>query len=106
MVEEFTLTPQPVRATANTTQSLKDAMDVSSNDIADILLLVSAVEATNPTAILRVITGMQTGSEDGWVEAVASTAVTTSGSQKLQAARLFEYIRWEVVPFGGTGGVP
>lgn len=103
MADEFTLTPQPIRAIANAKQALKDALDVSAYDIADVLLLISAVEGTNPTAIIRIITGMQTESEDGWVEAVASTAVTTSGSQKIQAARLFKYIRWEVVSFGGTG---
>ena len=103
MADEFTLTPQPVRATANSKQALKDSLDVSAYDTADVLLLVSAVEGTSPTAIIRTITGMQTESDDGWVQAAAGAAVTASGSQKLQAAGLLKYIRWEVTAFGGTG---
>lgn len=33
MADEFTLTPQPIRATANAKQALKDALDVSAYDV-------------------------------------------------------------------------
>ena len=105
MADEFTLTPQPIRAIANAKQALKDALDVSAYDVADILVLVSAVEGASPSATIRILTGMQTESEDGWVVAIGATAATAAGSQKIQATGLLKYIRWEVTGFNGTAVV-
>ncbi len=105
MADEFTLTPQPVRLTAATSQQLKDALDVSAYDRADVLLWVAAIEGTaSPTATVRILTGMQVESENGWVVAGTFTAVTASNTAlALAITGLLKYMRWELSVLGGTG---
>ncbi len=104
MADEFTLTPQPVRLGTPTSQPLKDALDVSAYDRADVLLWVAALEGTaSPTATVRILTGMQVESENGWVVAGTFTAVTASNvAQALGLTGLLKYIRWELSTLGGT----
>ncbi len=104
MTSELQLTPQPVRTTVATKQPLQQAVNVSEYDIADLLLYVPALEGTaSPTATIRIITGMQLDTEDGWVVAGTFNVVsTTNNSQKLRVSELLKYIRWEVSGVTGT----
>lgn len=103
MPAQFTLTPQPVRLSATGKQSLVQALDIGAYDEADVLLVVSAIEGTGgPTATIRLITGMQIESEDGWVIAGAFTAATAVGAQKVHFDGLLKYLRWELLTLGGT----
>lgn len=107
MADEFTLTPQVVRGTTSQQrQSLKDALDVSGYDSADILLFVAALEGTTPSVTIRIITGMQNETEEGWVPVSAFSAVTSSGNaQKANFTGFLRYIRWEISALTGTGVV-
>ncbi len=103
MADEFSLTPQALRATANAKQFLNDALEVAAYDQADMIVTCYGVEGTAPTAIVRIIGGMQKETEDGWVVLATGQAMTSTGSQRLSATGLPKYIRWEIISFGGTG---
>ncbi len=77
---------------------------MSRYDIADLLLYVAALEGTGgPTATVRIITGMQLDSEDGWVVAgTFATVNTTNTAVKMRVPELLKYIRWEVSGLTGT----
>ncbi len=104
MASEFTLTPLPVRTTVATKQPIQQSLEVARFDLADALLYVAALEGTGgPTVTIRIITGMQIDSEDGWVVAGTFAVVsTTNTSQKLRVDGLLKYIRWEVSGITGT----
>jgi hypothetical protein len=107
LADEFTLTPQPIRMTAGGKQFIQTALNVSRYDQADALLVVSSVEGTNgPSFTVRIITGMQMETEDGWVVAASFTASTAGNtSQKINVPGLLKYARWEVVLNAGTNPV-
>ncbi len=104
MATEFTLTPQPVRTTVATKQPIQQSLDVSRFDIADLLLYVAALEGTSsPTATIRIITGMQIDSEDGWVVLGTFSVVSvTNTAQALRVTGPMKFIRWEVSSLTGT----
>jgi hypothetical protein len=104
MNAEFSLTPQPIRLTATGKQFLSQSLDVSLFDQADALLYVVTLEGTSsPTATIRLITGMQMDSEDGWVVAASFPTVSASNTpQKLNVTGLLKYIRWELSGLTGT----
>jgi hypothetical protein len=104
MANEFSLTPQPIRLTATGRQLIQQSLNVSSFDQGDFLAFVSVLEGTSsPTATLRIITGMQMETEDGWVVAGTFSVVSASNSAlKLNVTGLLKYIRWELSGLTGT----
>ena len=102
MAIAFQLTPgQPITVTAVSTQPLSEAVDVSEFDILDLMSSVAAMTAS--TVTIKIITGMQKQSEDGWVTAVEFSAATVVGSElKTKTNGFLRYIRWTVTAI--TGG--
>ena len=106
MADDFNLTGNPVRLTAPGKQRLDLSMDVSDYDLADILLQVLTLEGTGPNTVVRIITGMQTETEDGWVPAVTFTAVNASNAAEMKLdVHFLRYIRWEVTVLTGASAV-
>lgn len=103
MAAEFTLRGQAVRVTANIKQALVDALDVSAYDQADMILTRFGVEGTSPSGTPRIIGGMRTETEEGWVVLATGQAMSAAGSQKLAVTRLPKHIRWEMISSSGTG---
>jgi hypothetical protein len=104
LADEFTLTPQPVRVTATGKQLIREALDVSAYDQADVLPFVAALEGTTPSVTVRIITGMQVASEDGWVVAGTFSAVTAGNTPlKISCPGLLKFLRWEVSAISGSG---
>ena len=75
MADIITLTPQPIILTGTGKQSLAEALDVSEYDLFDMQLYVPVAVLGNAT--VKIITGMQKDSENGWNTAVAFTQLTT-----------------------------
>ena len=107
MTAEFNLTPQPILMTAGCKQLIQTALNVSRFDQADALLMTMSVEGTSSQSFtVRIITGMQTDTEDGWVVAGTFTASTVGNTpQKINVTGLLKYLRWEVVLNAGTNPV-
>lgn len=107
MADPFSLTPHPVRVTGATKQPLDQALDVSDYDSLDALLGLLGVEGTANGATIRLITAMQNDTEQGWVELVAFSSVSTANTYDVQnvIAKLLKYIRWEVTGLGGATAI-
>lgn len=86
----------PVRLTATGKQELRLAANVSQYNQLDLVLNI--YEGTD--VVVRILTGMQTETEDGWQ--VLDTFATTSAtfSTKKSFTNPLAFIRWEVT----TGG--
>jgi len=105
--DQFLLTPQPIRVTNAAKQPLNLALDVSDYDEINALMGLLALVGSSSGVTIRLITGMQVDSEDGWVTLVTFSAQTTANSFDLQNATtgLLRYIRWEVLSLGGATAV-
>ena len=74
----------------------KGALEVTAYTGADLLLSVLGVTGGG-TATVSIITGMQTDTDDGWVNAGSFNAVTGANfHDKLHVKELLKYIRYEV----------
>lgn len=106
MADIFRLTNQPVRVTdtaGSVRQPLTQVVDVTFYDEIDLQLGVLTILGTTPSVVVRILTNMVNDSEDGWVEATAFTAVTSSNMwEKKNITNPLRYIRWEVT-LSGTG---
>lgn len=104
MATEFVLTPQTVRLIAPGKQLLTQGLEVTQFDQADFLLYVSSIEGTGgPSATIRIITGMQIESEEGWVPAGVFTAATAANfATRMNVGGLLKYVRWELLTLAGT----
>lgn len=98
---EIYLTLAPVRATGTGKQALKDSATVSRWKGGMLILRIVATEGS-PSITVRVITGMNTEQEEGWVEVGAWSAQTTVTSVKFAVSDLAKFLRWEVTAFSGT----
>jgi hypothetical protein len=86
------LTDKPVRVLDPEKQPLRLAVDVGDVDELDLLLVVyEGIDVT-----VKIITGMQTESELGWVDAGSFTTVGANEAAKLNLTNLLRYVRWEV----------
>lgn len=104
MPTEIWLTDGVAKGTANAAQSLSSAIDVSRQDVLDLVLYIAGVEGTMTTFTVSIITGMSLDSEEGWVTlgSFANNLVTGSPELKRFVGPL-RYIRWKVTGFqGGT----
>lgn len=102
MADEFSLTTGPFRAIAVQKQDLRLSLDVSGYDEIDILLGVVQISGGG-SATVRIITGMQLESDDGWVVAGTFNSVSTTNSwEKINIKNFLRYIRWEVSVLSGS----
>jgi hypothetical protein len=107
MATPFTLTPQPVRVGAATKQPIFLALDISGYDACDVEA-VCQIEGTASGAVLNLITGMQTDTDDGWVTASAFGTISGTGQQVTRvsvSSGLLQFLRWEVASLGGATAV-
>lgn len=105
MATEFNLTPQPIRLSALGKQALDQALDVSDFDSISALVGVMALEGTGPLdATIRLITGMQKDTEDGWVPLLTFNIASSAPffDDKHVQDKLLKYIRWELSGLSGT----
>jgi hypothetical protein len=109
MADHINLTDGPIRVTVTGAQPLDQAVEVSSYDLLDLLAGLLGVEGSTSGVGLRIITGMQRESQNGWVEYLAFTPGTLNAPNTWQAlqgtTRLLRYIRWEVTGLGGATAV-
>ena len=107
-VHQFTLTPQPIRASATGKQPLASALDVSGYKNGEAYLYVPAFEGTPALSLtVRIIGGWQTDTEDGWLVINTFTAVTASSATPIHINLAFlpPFIRWEVSAIAGAGAL-
>lgn len=108
MATPFRLTPRPIRVTAITKQNLQDSLDVSAYDEIDALCAIDAIASGTGLAI-KLITGMQKETEDGWVTLLSWTAgnLDTLGDCECinASTRVLKFIRWEVTGVGGAASI-
>jgi hypothetical protein len=110
MADLITLTHQPIRLNTAQKQAIYLATDVGGYDVIDIIC--SAVfEGSSPTVTIKLITGMQAQTDDGWVDAgtfgtlnptpTPSAKITIGGGNATNPGFL-RFLRWEVTALGGT----
>jgi hypothetical protein len=109
MADIITLTQQPIRISATTTQERYLAVDVGPYDLLDLALYCASVEST-PNVTIKIITGMQTQTDsDGWVDLVSFTALTSASVNtseiKSVSTGMLRYIRWKATLNSGSGSV-
>ncbi len=109
MADTFNLTPQPVRVSVATKQVVEQALDVSDYDEVDALAGIVGVEGSTSGVGLKLLTGMQRESTDGWVTLLTFTSGTLNGPNTYEAVnastKLLKYIRWEVTGVGGASAI-
>ena len=89
----------PVRVTAATKQELRLAVPVSQYNQLDFLLNI--YEGTN--VAVKIITGMQTQSEDGWQDLGSfSATLDATNSEKQSFSNPLAFIRWHVTSSGNA----
>lgn len=83
-------------------QDLRNVVDVGEFSELDLLLNAIALEGSaGPTAAVKIWTGMQKETDDGWVVIITYTTVNASNVQELkQSLSFLRYIRWEVTLTG------
>ena len=108
MAQLITLTDQPIRVTAPGRQQIFLALDVERFDSLD-LALVCNVEGTASGATVKLYTGMQIDTEDGWEPLADNFAnISGSGPQSTRATigkGLLKYLRWDVGSLGGATSI-
>jgi hypothetical protein len=93
MADILLITDGPVRHTSNEEQELRLATDVSGYDELDLLLSVQ----DGSSVAVRILTGMQMESEEGWTVAGTFTSISEGNSTKLNVGGLLQYVRYELV---------
>ncbi len=97
MAAMIPLMSAPVQVTAATKQDLRLAVNVSQYNQLDLLLNV--YQGTD--VAVKILTGMQTDSEDGWQELGAFAATLDAGnSEKKSMTNPLAFIRWQVTSSG------
>jgi hypothetical protein len=86
------LMSEPVSAAANEAQDLRLAGDVGGYD--EIVLLLQVYVASVPVTV-TIQTGMQTDSEDGWVDLGTFASHSAGDTEKKTFTGALRYIRWE-----------
>lgn len=106
MADGIVVTPLPVRATAaGTVQPLSQAIKVQDYDLGDIVCSILSLIGGGAVQI-SLITGMQTDSEDGWVEWITFTSQTTAPiPEKKRGEGPLKFIRWKVTALSGSSPV-
>jgi len=106
MADLITLTQQPIRVSATTTQERYLAVDVGAYDLIDFSLYCPAVEGS-PNVTVKLITGMQIQTDtEGWNDLVSFTAITATTQEiKSVSSGLLRYIRWKATLNSGSGAV-
>jgi hypothetical protein len=112
MADIVTLTQQPIRIGTAQKQAIYLSSDVGGYDIIDWELIVVALEGSaTPSITLRLITGMQPQTDDGWIQCVqfnAGSPISVSNSSFVASSGpttsnpLLRYVRWEATAFAGT----
>jgi hypothetical protein len=110
MADVITITPQPVRYLTSAGTGLQPiylALDAGAYDFLDLETGVVSVEGAVTAFTLDLYTGMQTQTDDGWVQVVTLSSATTSPTwTKVNVPAttgLLRYLRWRVTTItGGT----
>jgi hypothetical protein len=105
MADIITLTPQPVRVTATGLQPIYLSLDIGAYDFLDMELGITNLEGTSPNVTVELWTGMQTQTDNGWVQLYQfpnQSANNTWLKQNIPNG-LLRYLRWNVTALGGTG---
>ncbi len=98
MAEPIILTPEPVRISAagsNVNQDLRLALDVSTYDELD-LLLVCYEMSTGGNITVSILTGMTCDSESSWVTLTSFAATGAATAKKLNVTNFLRYIRYQL----------
>lgn len=96
---------QRIDATAGTTQKqpLQFALDVSSIDVADLLLTITAKEGAATSFVVSVWTSMTNTSEGSWISLGSYTSTVTMGpAEKKTFVGMLKYIRWSATIDAGA----
>lgn len=97
MAAVIPLMSAPVRVTGNSTQDLRLAVNVSQFNQLEFLLNV--YEGTD--VAVKIITGMQSDTADGWQDLVSFTTTLDAGnSEKKSASNPLAFIRYQVTNAG------
>jgi hypothetical protein len=109
MPELFTLTPDPVRVTATGMQPMVNALDISRFDQIEAVLGVTSIDGGSVT--IKLWTGMQIDTENGWKEIAAYSSTSSPDSWEKQVVApiagsggtvLLRYLRWEVASISAS----
>ncbi len=106
MAVPITLTQQPIRVTATGFQPIYLASDVGMFDVLDMELGVTGLEGTSPTVTVELWTGMQSQTDDGYVQLYAWSNVSAANTYLKSGAinsGMLRFVRWKVTTLGGTG---
>ena len=98
MPAEIFLATEPVTATAVSKQPLTQAIVVTRYKSLALLLRVLATVGGNVT--VRIITGMQNDTYDGWVVLGTYTPTAGPANEKVDMSNALKYILWEVSAIG------
>lgn len=108
MANVIMLTAQPIRLTGAVKQELYLASDVGAYDLLD-MEAVCTVEGTATNAQLKLITGMQAQTNDGWFTPASNLAnLNGTGVQTVVGSLsggFVRYLRWELVALGGASAI-
>jgi len=111
MSTPFLLTRAPITLTTPQIQPLYLALDVSRFDVISVLVGVPALAGSpTPTASVQIWTGMQTQTEDGWVQYGNTLTFTspdswlalTIPSSGTPSGFPLRFIRWKVTALAAT----
>ena len=100
--------PRPIRVVGPGIQALTEALDVSEYDALDAICTIDGLVGSGSLSV-RIVTGVQKGSETGWVELVAFTSASLDAVNDSNAVhgedKLLKYIRWEVTGLNGADSI-
>lgn len=96
MADIIHLTDGTVRHTTSEKQELRLAVDVSAYDELDLLLTVQEDSAGSSISV-RILTGMQMETEEGWVTAATFATTAAQGEDAMNVTNLLRYVRYELV---------
>ncbi len=103
MATIFMLTKEPVRVTATGGQDLRLAQEVG--DFHELDVSYRLLEGSG-TVSLKLETGMQTDSTDGWVDlGSAFTGTAAPYATKQTITNPLRFVRWNLTNLGGGAGV-
>lgn len=94
MPAEIYLATEPVTVTAVGKQALVQAIEVTRYK--SLALLLRALAVTGGSVTIRVITGMQKDTFDGWLTLGTFTATSVAVSEQLNLSNPLKYVLWEV----------
>ncbi|MGZ5152772.1 MAG: hypothetical protein ACXWC5_22350 [Burkholderiales bacterium] len=108
MADMITLTAQPLRLTAIARQALIYFVDVGAYDLLD-LNIVATVEGTATNATIKLVTGLQIQTEDGWYYPTAQFSSISGSAVQSASASLTgtfqRFVRWDLTSLGGATAI-